>query len=531
MQLRWKTIQGTETGTLTPLPGQTVAKAVWMSGLVPAPALCSGLGRCGACRVRFVSAAPAPLPVEHEVLAEDELARGVRLACRHAVAEDMDIELEGVLPHVAPTDSGMLSESLRGVVKLAVDLGTTSIHWKAFNDCGEAVSGKELNPQLGAGSEVMSRVGEALQPGGVHRLAELVTTRLAALCAEAGGAGVVELCVAGNTAMTAILLEQDCSGLAAAPYTRPEVGGRSVRLPSRPDLPPVWIPPQPAPFAGGDVSAGILAVLAGNPTFPLLLADMGTNGEFVLMPDAETLWLTSVPLGPSLEGIGLSRGVLAGPGAVTGFSLGPSGLIPRVLAGEPGAEARAVCGISGTGYLSLMSILRTLGVLDASGIPTAETSGLSPLARRLASGLLRMGTSPWQLPLRLPLLKDLSIMATDVEELIKVRAAFSLAVARLLKAANMRPEDLSAVYLAGALGEHVAPDALEGLGFLPAGLGRRLICAGNTSLAGAVLLLREPERREPLVRLCQAARVLELAGRSDFMADYVARMQLTGFQF
>lgn len=39
--------------------GQTLARTIWLSGELPPPALCSGLGRCGACRVRFLEGRPS----------------------------------------------------------------------------------------------------------------------------------------------------------------------------------------------------------------------------------------------------------------------------------------------------------------------------------------------------------------------------------------------------------------------------------------------------------------------------------------
>ena len=39
----------------------SLAAAIWLSGRVSPPALCSGLGRCGSCRVRFLSDPPPPV--------------------------------------------------------------------------------------------------------------------------------------------------------------------------------------------------------------------------------------------------------------------------------------------------------------------------------------------------------------------------------------------------------------------------------------------------------------------------------------
>lgn len=493
-------------------PGQTVAQTVWLSGLAAPRALCSGLGRCGACRLRFVENPPLALPIEQDVLSADELSAGFRLTCRHPALSGMILEIPD--PQAASVAVLTLPEAMPGTVRLAVDLGTTSLCWQAFSPDGWSRSGRELNPQMGAGSDVMSRIATALLPQGRRTLQNLTLTALRRIVAELPP--VAEICVAGNTAMTAILLGRDCAGLAGAPYSRPETGNRDVRLP---DLPPLWIPPQPAPFVGGDVSAGLAALLAGNPDFPLLLADMGTNGEFALMRDAHSLLLTSVPLGPSLEGIGLRHGTLAGEGAVTTFSLGPQGLMATVWPGST-----AVHGISGTGYLSLLHCLRQADVIDSYGRLNAAPA--SPLGKKIRTTVRTPKNTPW----RLPLPHGLDLCATDAEELIKVRAAFSLAVSALLAAADLSAAELAGVYVAGALGEHVSPQALEGLGFLPAGLGARLHALGNTSLAGAALLLRVPKARATLAALCDAAIILDLTASPDFMQHYMERMELAGFR-
>jgi len=276
------------------------------------------------------------------------------------------------------------------------------------------------------------------------------------------GVPVAELCIAGNTAMTSILLNKDVAGLCAAPYRLTEPGGRTADLPG---LPPAWIPPQPAPFVGGDISAGMAALLYGEtPEFPFLLADLGTNGEFVLALDKERSFIASVPLGPSLEGIGLRYGGGAGngrgpgvdTGSVSGFRLGPSGLSPVVIGN---AEPKRICG---TGYLSLLDVLLRTGFLDATGRLAA--SPVSPLAARLF-GTVERGAAGWSLPLP----GGMALTGADVEEILKVKAAFSLALESLLTASGLESRALARVSLGGALGEHMPETALERLGFLPPG--------------------------------------------------------------
>lgn len=513
--------------------GDNLARAVWLSGLVPPSPLCSGLGRCGRCRVR-VSAAQAdalpPVEEDRQLLGEDAVAAGWRLACRHTVPDvpllTLDVPRAPVrrVRRLCRTDNA-------GDVALAVDLGTTSVWWRAVARNGATVAdGRFLNPQAGAGADVMSRLAAAREPAGRARLAACVRDALRRLVqelADEGAGRVSRICVAGNTAMTDIFLDRDISGLCAAPYRRSHAGDS---LESVPGLPPVYIPPLPAPFVGGDISAGVAALAPRMPR-PFVLADMGTNGELALLDEQDRLFLTSVPLGPALEGIGPECGHMAGPDSITEFFLSPAGLAGRTGDGRivadasmPGRRAPASAGplptgISATGYLSLLAALLQLGVLDDDG-RFCSRPGVMPAARALSA---RLETRPDGI--RLPLPAGLWLSAADVEELLKVKAAFSLALETLLRGAGAEASGPACLCLGGALGEHVRPDSLERLGFLPAGLGARVRAVGNSSLDGAALLAVDEQARAALRRLCDGARLLSLTDDPGFHDAYMRHMR------
>ena len=347
-------------------PGDDLARAVWLGGLATPVPLCSGLGRCGRCRVRFhdLSVAPDPLPEEEEILGPDLLARGWRLACRRQITDAIGPELHLDVP--APEKMTVMTTAAPSLpeqehLALAVDLGTTSLYWRliAVPDVREepapddfsllcrpplpvsgVAEGHDLNPQAGAGADIMSRLAVASAPEGRARLARLVRDHLAALLrqqtASLPGIPVERLVLAANTAMTDIFLDRDISGLCAAPYRRSHAGGCGLTVEG---LPPLLIPPLPAPFVGGDISAGLLRLLADGLPRPLLLADLGTNGELALVDARGRLWLASVPLGPALEGIGPQCGRMAGPGSITRFEVSPLGLACHSVDGPLAAGA------------------------------------------------------------------------------------------------------------------------------------------------------------------------------------------------
>ena len=571
--------------TIAASAGQSLSHAIWLSGLVRPLPLCGGLGRCGRCRVRFVRHAPPVLPAEESVFTPQQLAAGWRLACRRqvpdagALAGETALELELPAESLAPPqgDTGPLAseplpltatrpqasgEGQPGYgadgtddLVLAVDLGTTSLCWRALTASGVPVAeGRELNPQAGAGADVMSRLAVAREPRGRERLALLARQELRRIVdylLRTGRGRVGRMCLAANTAMTDIFLNRDVEGLCAAPYRLARSGDETVTLP---DLPPVYIPPLPAPFVGGDISAGLAALLDANIPRPFVLADLGTNGELALVTEAGGLWLTSVPLGPALEGIGPECGQLAGPGVITGFALAPSGVAARFYETsaakntsqtphEHAAGGMCPCpacsqaaaaagqglagtarGISATGYLSLLAVLLRAGGLRQDGQFVANPA--MPLARRLTAGLEMPGQC--SLPgagARLHLPHGMWLAAADVEELLKVKAAFALALEALLRAAGMPVGRVAALCLAGALGEHVNPDDLETLGFVPAALTRRIRAVGNTALDGAALLALQGDKAGSLSRMCRDAVVLSLVDQPNFHNDYLRHMR------
>ncbi len=90
--VRWTfTAPDGETVLETPA-GMTVLEALRSEPQAFLPAPCAGRGRCGRCRIVVEGEAiPRPDPTERELLSEEDLADGVRLACRTRPAADLRI--------------------------------------------------------------------------------------------------------------------------------------------------------------------------------------------------------------------------------------------------------------------------------------------------------------------------------------------------------------------------------------------------------------------------------------------------------
>lgn len=498
---------------LEPHEGDTLAKTIFMSRLWHGVALCSGLGKCGLCRVRYLEDAPGFNREELKKLGREAIDQGWRLSCLHP-SQSCEIEI----PAPKRTQRAIQAHAqIGGDYALAIDLGTTSIHWSVLAEGQRVASGHELNPQTGLGSEVMSRLAAAATAEGRFVLRALITDRLTEIAQIASNnmqGQCTDLAISGNSAMTYILLGKKPDDLASAPYTLSYTGGDSKKIGA--GLPPAYIAPLLAPFVGADLSAGLTAIeYEGKAQYPFLLADLGTNGEFVLAMSPTERICASVPMGPALEGVGLSFGRTAGPGALTGFVLTPKGLEARLfenISEEPS-------GMTGTGYLSLTAILLRQGVLDEAG---QFGQGNTPLAAMLAKNLTTVAEEP-----AFEIGNGLFLPASDVEEILKVKAAFNLAMTALLKKAGIGPSKLAAIYIAGALGEHVNLDDLETIGFLPPGCKDKTFKAGNTSLKGTELLVTDTAARTFAESLPNTLTALELAGDDSFGDEFLQRMRFT----
>lgn len=481
----------------------TLAQAVYLSGKFETRALCSGLSRCGRCRMRFISEAPAPTDVELAVLGPADLDSGWRLGCRRPAESGMVVELPG-RPADRESPKSRVLEDTDSI--LAVDLGTTGIDWSLVDGQRRLMSGGMLNPQLGAGSEVMSRLAFAAKGQNAELLQNLVIDALEDIIKETGMPG--GMVISANQAMTCLLTGAPVQSISAAPYRLCHAGGLWVNLDR--GLPEAYILPQISPFVGGDAVAGIVAMRYSPdpPEPPYMLIDMGTNGEFVMALPGGRFLAASVPLGPALEGVALSCGSVFWEGAVTGFDFGPNGLVAR----DGGLRPE---GITGTGYVSLLARLASAGVLDENG---RFSAGETPLARRAAFSEDFSGK-------RMDLPGGLYLTARDVEEVLKLKAAFNVAFSELISGAGLGPKDLKAILLSGALGHHAGPRDLETLGFLPEGSARAVHAAGNTSLRGAEICAVRAEARAYAEEIPKSTEVVNLTESKNFAEKYVHAMK------
>jgi uncharacterized 2Fe-2S/4Fe-4S cluster protein (DUF4445 family) len=108
----------------------------------------------------------------------------------------------------------------------------------------------------------------------------------------------------------------------------------------------------------------------------------------------------------------------------------------------------------------------------------------------------------------------------DVREVQLAKAPIRVGVEVLLEEVGAGPEDVDAVFAAGAFGSSVRADGLVALGILPAAMASRIHPVGNVAGMGAKVALASEERLEEARLLARRIRHVELMLRQDFQARF-----------
>ena len=464
---------------------------------------CGGRGRCKGCRVKVLAGNLSIGADEQHLLAPAELAGGWRLACRHFVSDNLELEL-------AQWEAAILSDQTsftfmpRAGLGIAIDLGSTTLAAQLLDlTNGNVVAVQTaLNAQARHGGDIMSRVEFAMR-GGQAKLQRLIREQLGEMVAqllavasnpksEIRNPKLTRVVIVGNTIMHHLFCGVNVAPMAAHPF-QPKQPGRFKFSPRElgwdlPDETVVEFLPCLGSFVGSDILAGIVATGLHESRDPVALMDLGTNGE-VVVGNREKILCTSTAAGPAFEGARISQGMRAATGAISEVRVEDNFLSCRVIGG---GEARGLCG---------------------SGLVDAVAAGLE-LEWIHPSG--RMANRR-----EMPLAGKVSLHPRDVRELQLAKGAIAAGLKILAKHFGATIDDLKQVHLAGAFGNYISRTSAQKIGLLRMPL-NRVVPAGNTALLGAKLALFEDAEKWDAI----AKRVTHVSLNDDesFQDIYAAEM-------
>jgi len=402
------------------------------------------------------------------------------------------------------------------VLGAAVDIGTTSLSLYLFDlDSGEFLGkSSALNPQTSYGGDVITRINYCREnPDGVSVLRSELTRQLGVMLDEALGEGrsrdqVYLMTAAGNTTMLHILAGVNPLSLALAPF-RPTfldalvLEGERSGLPIHPRGRVILLPGASA-YMGADIVGGLTAIDYRAYTKSTLFIDIGTNGEIVLIEGPDRLLGTSCAMGPALEGMNISCGCRAVPGAIDSVILG-DGKVPQFTT----IGGLAPVGICGSGLVDLVAVLVGSGLIAPSG-------AFNPKADKRLSARLHAD--------RYHLTEKVFLSQKDIRQVQLAKSAVITGILTLLNEAGRSVADLEHIVVAGSFGYHLNPESLKRIGLLPGEYTGQITFVGNSSLSGASLamlnreILREMEHLAPLIQ------VLDLSSHPDFRDYFISHL-------
>lgn len=400
------------------------------------------------------------------------------------------------------------------VLGAAVDIGTTSLALSLFDlERGKCLgTSSALNPQTAYGGDVITRINYCRQnPDGVSVLQSELTRQIGVMLSEALGKDrspdqVSLITASGNTTMLHLLAGIYPVSLAVAPFrptflrslvvTGPDSG---LALPAASRL--ILLPGASA-YIGSDIVGGLTAIDYKSCPPGTLFIDIGTNGEIVLIEGPDKLLGTSCAMGPALEGMNISCGCRAVPGAIDTVCLGDDKVLRfTTIGGVPPV------GICGSGLVDLVACLVSADIIAAGGAFNREAD--NRLADRLEDD-------------RFHLTDKVFLSQKDIRQVQLAKSAALSGILTLLSQAGRSVNDLEEIVVGGAFGYHLNPQNLQRIGLLPEDFKGRITFVGNSSLSGASLAMLNQDILKEMESIASLIQVLELGSHPDFAIRFIS---------
>ena len=467
--------------------------------------ICGGNGDCATC--------PKRMSEQQNNLAFEAVAE-------YAVSEKADTYIY---------DAIKAGESSDIAYSIAIDLGTTTLAFALINSTSTEVlhTVTMLNSQRKYGADVLSRIQASvggkkdelrkavqkdLREGIDKLLKEYRMTKVVDGLSEQQSMNMDHIAISGNTTMIHLLMGYDCSALGVYPFVPVNtewISGTAEGIlgyRQRDNAIKVTILPSISAFVGGDIVSGLYTLDFVNNKEISLFVDLGTNGEIAL-GNCDRILTTSVAAGPAFEGGNISCGTGSVAGAICAVT------ITRNVEDSEGNTSQLFnvqlktihnappCGICGTGVVETVAELLKCGLVDETGLLADEY---------FDTGFPLTNTE-----------NPIFFTQQDIRQFQLAKAAVRTGIEVLTKEYGITIAEIEKVYIAGGFGYHLNIEKSASIGLIPPELADRAVAVGNTSLAGAVKYLSDPNALHILQRIKNASEDIILANDGDFQELYL----------
>ena len=412
---------------------------------------------------------------------------------------------------------------------IAVDIGTTTIALNLINLINGKIesSFSSYNNQIQRGSDVISRIDYVKNIDSRRfEMKELVLETINNLLEKAcnikniNPEHIYSAIFAGNTTMYHMFLALPPAFIREYPYcptanSIDNIEAREAGILINPNGKISFISGIGS-YVGGDITSGLLcSEIAYKNEEVYLFIDIGTNGEMVV---GNSDWMIgcACSAGPAFEGSGIKCGMRATEGAIEYIEISDNREEVTYSAIGNGKPS----GICGSGLICLLGQLLLKGIIDQMGkinshledkriVKIENTYGyIIEFAENTASG------------------KDIAILETDIDNLMRTKAAIYSAANLTLTNVGIDWNSISKVYIAGGFGRFIQIEDAILIGLLPDLDRNKFEYIGNSSLTGAYMCAISKEKMELTEKIANAITYMDLSSEPKYMDAYMAALFL-----
>ena len=406
---------------------------------------------------------------------------------------------------------------------ISIDLGSSTLVMRLLDlingDSVDEVS--FLNPQVATGTDILTRIHYAEEEGGLEKLQEVLIKEINRVIKGLSEKHKIErryitgLSVAGNTAMTHFFLGLNPHWICREPYipviNSPDIiRSADVGIEINSDA-PIFVLPGAGSYLGGDIVAGIIASGINRRKEISILVDVGTNAEVVL-GNSDWLMACAGAAGPALEGGVASMGMMAGLGAIDKVVINPhtNKFEIRTIGDSPPS------GICGSGLIDLAGQLFLSGMIDLRGKFVDKKCGDRLV---VIDGIKNLIVVPASESVEK---KDLYLSQTDVDALLRSKAAMYTILNTITSMADIPFKDIERFYIAGVFGAYINPASAISIGMIPDLPLSRYASLGNSSIEGASMALLSSKAVTEARKIREMITYIELNVNQEFMNNFNA---------
>ena len=444
-----------------------------------------------------------------------------------------------------------------GMFGLAIDVGTTTL---AVYLC-DLVSGQVMdtlsmmNPQVKYGEDVVSRISFHMEnPDGLKRMSTDLMEGLNSLVDQAclrdytiSSPGendastpdqviriqpedILDVSIAGNTAMQHILLQLNPEPLGVIPFTPSvnhslDIKAHELGLKINPAA-HIFILPNEAGFVGGDNVGVILAEEPHRQDQVQLIIDIGTNGELVL-GNKDRLICSSCATGPALEGAQIEFGMRAASGAIERLKIDSETLQVdyKVIGRDPWRsysepQEMKTKGICGSGILDAVAQLFLAGIVEKSGAFSIHQK--SNRFRKHPETDMKEFVMAWAQETSIG--KDIVITQHDIRQIQLAKASIFTGCKLMMR--KLEIDSVDSVKIAGAFGSHIDCGLALAIGMFPDCDIDKIISVGNAAGDGCRAALLNRDKRIEADWISRNIEYMELTLEEDFQRQLIEAIHL-----